>query len=882
MTEVGHPVLCGGTFLTQILLSRKQTATRRQRTQGVTDIFREPDVLCELVKIVQPDYIRPAGATFKTYTTNYKKCANYTPDDLKFENESVMLAFLVRLETEYASELNKATAFTNQFIDISATTQNHVLLVKRLIELIRDDTSIPDTIQFAVRKDGSLVSKSELVDVTEVYLPAFLLSVWKFIVTERKDNSIGAETISAWQHSTNPNHNAGIDGSTILQDLKVTCDEVVTQSNPAIAPQNSEEPIAKLVEDGIIPEISMREEIREYLDKTYKWHEKIKTLLYYRTPRLFYDFYVCNDLMCNDRIIENVTVAQLQTSSHFVILSGTGGIGKTMMLRHLLLNAIEGYESLGLLPILIPLKEFGETTSDLFEYVHSVVNRFNVGLSQVQLKSALTAGSCLLLFDGMDEIRSSDLTRFSSGLESLACGYSNNYFVLSSRPSWLLSRMSNFCEMELQPFSKKQAVKMIDNFTFSDGEEKVKVLFRARLEDDLWFSHREFAEIPLLLTIMLMTFDEYAEVPSKMYKFYEAVFETLAKKHDDTKLLAREFKSGLSKDEIAELLAKICFLSTREEKYEFTEDEFKNYFERCRRNSPEAVRADDYLHDLCGNICILQFDSGKYRFIHRSFQEYFCALNIKRTFDKVSFDKNTQLSSVLIAFFDDRKHVNDKILEMLYDMAPEKVNEFIFLPKLEELLCSDSRSIEAGYWAFLEKAFQTLRCWHEYHKCIEIDEETGEMLDESSYDFALDSDGLVSSEILSFIIYNTLESFDDEDDVFDGTYYDNETIMSKVPKIIDEFKQAEISDAHNRIKIEDPSSNREIIEYSCFTKVDEDYWFSVAAVRENQDQYSELLSVLWDDDFKYKRLYLGLIEFLAELKSKQKATDAEWLDEFIK
>ena len=139
MTEVGHPVLCGGTFLTQILLSRKQTATRRQRTQGVTDIFREPDVLCELVKIVQPDYIRPAGATFKTYTTNYKKCANYTPDDLKFENESVMLAFLVRLETEYASELNKATAFTNQFIDISATTQNHVLLVKRLIELIRDD-----------------------------------------------------------------------------------------------------------------------------------------------------------------------------------------------------------------------------------------------------------------------------------------------------------------------------------------------------------------------------------------------------------------------------------------------------------------------------------------------------------------------------------------------------------------------------------------------------------------------------------------------------------------------------------------------------------------------------------------------------------------------
>ena len=158
----------------------------------------------------------------------------------------------------------------------------------------------------------------------------------------------------------------------------------------------------------------------------------------------------------------------------------------------------------------------------------------------------------------------------------------------------------------------------------------------------------------------------------------------------------------------------------------------------------------------------------------------------------------------------------------------------------------------------------------------------GETLDESSYDFALDSDGLVSSEILSFIIYNILESFDDEDDVFDGTYYDNETIMSKVPKIIDEFKQAEISDANNHKKIEDTRSNREIIEYPCFTKFGEDYWFSVAAVRENQDQYSELLSVLCDDDFKYKRLFFNLIKLLAELKSKQKATDDEWLDEFIK
>ena len=85
MNNSAYPILCGGTFLTQILLSRKPTVARRQRTKGQTDIFREPDVLFDLVQIVNPDYKRPAGDTFRTYTTNYKKCAKTTPEDLKFE-----------------------------------------------------------------------------------------------------------------------------------------------------------------------------------------------------------------------------------------------------------------------------------------------------------------------------------------------------------------------------------------------------------------------------------------------------------------------------------------------------------------------------------------------------------------------------------------------------------------------------------------------------------------------------------------------------------------------------------------------------------------------------------------------------------------------------
>lgn len=50
--------LCGGTFFTQLLRSRKPTVTQRQRTQGETDVFHNEDVLFALLQLVQPDAIK--------------------------------------------------------------------------------------------------------------------------------------------------------------------------------------------------------------------------------------------------------------------------------------------------------------------------------------------------------------------------------------------------------------------------------------------------------------------------------------------------------------------------------------------------------------------------------------------------------------------------------------------------------------------------------------------------------------------------------------------------------------------------------------------------------------------------------------------------------
>ena len=294
MTNTAHPILCGGTFFIQILESKRTTVTRRQRTQSVFDAFHEQDVLFELVKIVQPDFLKPAGDTFKTYTTYFKRCAENTPQDLQFADETVISAFLLRLETDYAGVLNDMTGFVNSFIEVRTTSQKDKKLARRLIDMIVNDVgtpAIPDDYQFAISKDGSSVVKSELEIVTNIYLPAFLLSIWKFIVTERKDNSIGATTVAAWSAPNVQGRYVVPESSSTPEDFTVDCGTYASPALPVVDTELSEELTPASAQRLIMPDVYT------YLRNAEEKYSTMKTLLYNDEPKKFYSFYVCNRMM---------------------------------------------------------------------------------------------------------------------------------------------------------------------------------------------------------------------------------------------------------------------------------------------------------------------------------------------------------------------------------------------------------------------------------------------------------------------------------------------------------------------------------------------------------------------------------------------------------
>lgn len=487
--------------------------------------------------------------------------------------------------------------FTTAFID-----ENNMgnWLVRAILEVIHSDESITEEL-FYIESGGQPYDKKHLLMAEEIALQPFLLGGWHFIIKYRADNTIGAETFNSWHgqpysarakrefiSSVGKNWSKGLQVSlvTITDECEADEQDDFDDVNPAddmdiIALSDGAPWI--LVPKGVLPSSS---DYSEYLDNA-SLYNKMKTLLYSDAPREFYKFYVCNDILQKIFIkrytyrtitIHDATAETLKDCSNFILISGTGGLGKSMMMRHLLLDAIDRYEDSGQIPIFIPLKDYDDSYASLLDYVYEKFESLG-GCEDIDDFEEL-------LSDGLDEIKSDSRKKFEHDLDSFADKYSDNMFVISSHPTGSFVSLHRFTVLDLCPFTKEQAVKLIENLDFRTDEPSIKEKFKTELENTLFITHSEFTQNPLLLTIMLMTYEQFAEIPSKMHIFYHEAYIALSQKHDAIK---RVLKTGLTADQFADYFAEFCARSYRDEKFKFTDILFDKYFNALHERSRGSV-----------------------------------------------------------------------------------------------------------------------------------------------------------------------------------------------------------------------------------------------------------------------------------------------------
>ena len=853
--------LCGGIFFVLLLKARGYRRNARMGAGRKADGKSEPDVLAKLISTVIPEFEKPSsGRTFNTFTSDYKLCRKSDSPTAPLTDPRVVRNYNADVINKYSDKLSEFSAFLENSIDLET---NGRWLVAALLDLIEADESIPDNAEFFILPNGESVNKDMLSDEEEYCTPAFLMGVWHYILTHIMDNTVGATTLSSLMTQTMANaerhfdRNFGADRAeqiTVHNEIPILEEDapIISGLMPDVAPELTGDPMY------IITEIDLGDntddEFAEYLDNAYDKYKMKKTLLYGDEAKPFYDFYVCNDVYrinhqmgrgaYRRELIRNISVENLTERHSFIILSGTGGLGKSMMMQHLMLDALKHYEERKQLPIFIPLKDYAERYTSLEAYVYDKFRALTDDIGIDEFRTVLREGRCLLLFDGLDEIKSDYIKQFELQLEHFVDRYTDNLFVVSSRPGNRFVSFNRFSVYHLSPFTMRQALELIDRLEFRPDEPSIKEKFREELVATRFTSHREFAENPLLLTIMLMTYEQFAELPSKMHIFYREAYLTLSQKHDASKgAYKRPLRCKVNAERFADYFAEFCARTYRDERFEFTEDQFERYFRSM--HGPKAdgleITAADFAADLTDNLCMMYHESQRYHFTHRSFQEYFCALYFSKQKDK-------NLEAISTIFEKKNRQRGDKTFAMLHDMIPEKVEEYVFLPYLQKLFAKCDA--EHGYWTFLMELYPELT--------YEVGEASAVYINDPSsfiYNFLSREKGfqtyvdMENFPCIEEFIFEKWVVLDDKYSAIDPEYHGQ---VIKYDRIPDDYPS----------EWDEPS----IVGYSCA--------FDVATVFNDPLEYLELSSKLEDEEFDLKKEYRVARAYMEELLAKQ-STDSE-------
>jgi predicted NACHT family NTPase len=230
-----------------------------------------------------------------------------------------------------------------------------------------------------------------------------------------------------------------------------------------------------------------------------------------------------------------------------------------------------------------------------------------------------------------------------------------------------------------------------------DSEVKIKLI--ERLNGGLYEELEEFLSNPLLATIMLLTFDHSADIPTKLTSFYQQAFEALYQRHDAAKgAYKRDHHAGLPIDRFQSVFSTFSFQTYINYKLEFSDEELISALRNACDYNQDKVDPQLLIRDTMESVCLIQKEGLDNIFSHRSFQEYFCALFISKY-------READIRELIeaIASMENRSNV----LRMLYELAPEAFEYEWVLPALKKFLASSNR-VRPETKSGLKRMFSTI------------------------------------------------------------------------------------------------------------------------------------------------------------------------------
>lgn len=410
---------------------------------------------------------------------------------------------------------------------------------------------------------------------------------------------------------------------------------------------------------------------KDYLECVAARYSKAKSFFIRNEPTNLYNFYVPIGISSEKAKLSNASIGAISAVSPFAVITGSGGSGKSVLMRHLLLDAIAQRQKV---PVILELRELNQTEQSLLHFIKETLHSNRFTLDDDYIEKALKAGHFALLFDGFDELAPSTRKGVRKRLFELAKNYDQNVILLSSRPDQEFSGWPAFSVFSMDALTLGQAVDLVEKLPF-DSDLKTK--FLKDLQSGLFEKHRSFLSNPLLLSIMLLTYGESADIPNKLSIFYSQAYETLFQRHDALKAgFQRERLTKLDIQDFGRVFSAFSIQTFDQRLFQMSATQALEYLERTKKITSIDFNVNDYLKDAEQAVCLLVEDGLMVAFSHRSFQEYFAARFI--------FGSSPDIQQKLVDKYS-RWMALDSVFQLLYEMNPELVERSFLIPHLERL-----------------------------------------------------------------------------------------------------------------------------------------------------------------------------------------------------
>lgn len=489
-----------------------------------------------------------------------------------------------------------------------------------------------------------------------------------------------------------------------MSDASATIPETMASTSAKTAAQKATETAIDRILNGVMDAVSSKfgqakaylgTGFHTYLANAYKRYNQVRTLATGLEPQSIVgpnNIYVHIGVSYHGKEIDTHTVEPMLNIGNNLLIFGTGGIGKSMLMRYLFLNTIDRGSHI---PVLLELRKVSEQDGaniSIPELVYTCMGDFNAKLPMEQFEYSLELGKYLFLFDGLDEVPESKVKQTAAAIQVFSAKYPKNAYIITSRPSRDPSPLETFIPLDSMMMNKKQAVSLARKLGNASANEKVAA-FCQQLEEELYDKHKDFAENPLLLSMMFLTFMYNSSIPDHLTEFYEKSYEALYSAHDsrDKGMFQREFQcKDLDEQSFKRLFSHFCFHTFIKQKYEFNENEILSWINKgIKKLNLSPLSAKDYLTDLRNAVCLIVKDGNTYRFAHRSFQTYFAALYTRSLPDN-------QQKVVFSSTLKESYYANKDYFCLLFQLEPDRSAENMIEPCVRKLQQEAAQSDDAA------------------------------------------------------------------------------------------------------------------------------------------------------------------------------------------